>query len=292
MLAFIDQYLLHVINGFAYGLLLFTVAAGLTLALGVADVLNLAHGTVYVVGGYVAWAVTDGSWAAFALAILLATAVGGGLGAGLSAAVAPLSGRGHLPQMLLTFGISLLIGELLVALFTADDLRPHMPAALTGSVDVFGSRYPGYRLWFIGIAIALAVAGWLVVTRTKVGARVRAIVDDREMVSTLGTNPRTVMVGVLAASGALAGLAGALGSPILGPGPTMAHHVMIMSLVIVVLGGMGSISGAFVAAIGVGQLQSLGPVVAPEWASYTVLGAMAVVLLVRKQRSAGLVAAR
>ncbi|HZE39369.1 MAG TPA: branched-chain amino acid ABC transporter permease [Stackebrandtia sp.] len=287
-----DAYLLNVVNGVAYGLLLFTVAAGLTLALGVADVLNLAHGSLYVVGGYVAWAFTDGGWGGFVLALLVAVAVGALLGAGLSAAVAPLSKRGHLPQALLTFGISLLLIQALVAMFGADDLSPAMPAALDGDVSLMGHRYPGYRLAFIGIAVVLAVAGWMIMSRTRVGARVRAIVDDRDMVACLGTNPRLVMVGVLAASGALAGLAGALGSPIFGPGPTRAHDIMITSLVIVVLGGLGSIPGAFVAALVVGQIEGLGPLIAGDWTSYLVLGAMAVVLVVRGPRRLGLAAAR
>lgn len=288
----LDAYLIPVVNGFAYGLLLFTVAAGLTLALGVADVLNLAHGTVYVAGGYAAVKITDGSWSSLGLAILIGGVAGATLGGGLSVAVAPLLRRGHLPQALLTFGVSLVLGALLVDFFGADDLRPRLPQALEGSVMLAGHRYPGYRLAFIAIAAVLALAGWLCVTRTRFGARVRAMVDDPQMVACLGTDPRMILAGVLAAAGGLAGLAGALGAPIIGPGPGTGHNVMILSLVIVVLGGPGSIPGAFVAAIAVGQMQSLGVVVAKAWSPYLVLAAMAVALVVRRKQILGLVGVR
>ena len=288
----VDSYLVPVVNGFAYGLLLFTVAAGLTLALGVADVLNLAHGGVYVAGGYAAVTLVNGSWSGLLLAILVAVAFGTVFGGGLSLAVAPLLKRGHLPQMLLTFGISLVLGALLVDVFGADDLRPRLPAELTGSVFLAGHRYPGYRLAFIAIAATLALIGWLVITRTRLGARVRAMVDDADMVACLGINPRMVLAGVMAVACGLAALAGTLGAPILGPGPAASHQVMIMSLVIVVVGGLGSIPGAFVAAIVVGQIQSLGVVVFKPWAPYLVPLVMGVALVLRRRRLPALAGAR
>ena len=288
----VDAYLIPVVNGFAYGLLLFTVAAGLTLALGVADVLNLAHGTVYVAGGYAAVLLSDGTWSGLLLGIAVGAVAGVLLGGGLSLAVSPLLRRGHLAQALLTFGVSLVLGAVLVDLFGADYLRPVLPDSLNGTVLLAGHRYPGYRLAFIVVAAILGLVGWFVVARTRVGARVRAMVDDTQMVSSLGINPRFVLAGVLAAAGGLAGVAGALGAPILGPGPGASHNVMTLSLVIVVLGGLGSIPGAFVAAIAVGQMQSLGVVLAPTWAPYLVLAAMAVALVVRRRQVLGLVGVR
>lgn len=281
-----DPYLIPAIDGLAYGLLLFTVAAGLTLAFGVGDVLNLAHGTLYAVGAYLAAALGDGSWAGLGLAVVVGTAAGAAGGGLLSVALTPLAGRGHLTQALLTFGVAMAGGAVLVLAFGADDLRPVIPAALDSAVMIGGHRYPGYRLGFIAAALVFAGCGWLVIRRTRAGARVRAVVDDRDMLACLGTNPRTVLAAVLAAGGALAGLAGALGAPIIGPGPRTAELVLLLSLVIVVLGGRGSIVGAFVAAIAVGQVQSLGVVLAPAWSPYLLFGAMAVVLVLRHRGTA------
>ena len=277
-------YLIPAANGLAYGLLLFTVAAGLTLVFGVADVLNLAHGTVYVAGGYVAVAVSDGTWGGLALGVLAGAGAGAVAGVVLSAALTPLSGRGHLSQALLTFGLALMGGALLESLFGADDVRPVLPGSLDGAVSLAGQRFPAYRLGFIAVAAVLALAGWYVVTRTRAGALVRAVVDDREMVAMLGVNPRAVTWGVLAVGGLLAGLAGALGAPILGPGPGTASQVLLLSLIVVVVGGLRSIPGAFAAAIGVGQVQSVGVVAAPWLAPYLLFAAMGVALLVRGWR--------
>lgn len=281
----LDLYLIPVINGFAYGLLLFVVAAGLTLAFGVADVLNLAHGTVYLVGGYAAVTITDGTWGGLLLAVAVGAVAGAACGGVLSVAVAPLAGRGHLAQALLTFGIALVGGSLLIDVFGADDWRATLPAALSEPVLINGQRYSSYRLTMIGVAIVLAVAIWFVITRTRAGARVRAMVDDPGMVASLGTNPRSVLNGVMVVAGALAGTAGAIGAPLIGPGPSTGNQVLLLSLVIVVLGGLGSIMGAFVAAMLVGQVQSLGPIVAETWAPYLLLIAMAVALLIRRPQS-------
>jgi branched-subunit amino acid ABC-type transport system permease component len=277
----VDAYLIPVVNGVAYGLLLFVVAAGLTLAFGAGGVLNLAHGTFYTLGAYAAAVLTDGTWAGLALAVLCGTLAGAVAGAGLSVAVAPLAGRGHLAQALLTFGVALALGAVLVLAFGADDLRPVIPAVLDQPVTLAGQRYPGYRLAFIAVAALLALAGWLVLARTRAGARVRAMVDDPGMLACCGTDPRLVLLAVLAAGGGLAGLAGALGAPIIAAGPRTAEVVLLLSLIIVVVGGLGSVGGAFLAAVAVGQVNSLGVVLWPAWAPYLLLLAMAAALLVR-----------
>jgi branched-subunit amino acid ABC-type transport system permease component len=215
---------------------------------------------------------------------VVGTAVAATVGGVLGAAVVPLAGRGHLSQALLTFGAALVIGALLVVLFGPDELRPVVPAALDRPVTIVGHQYPGYRLWFIGIAALLAVGLWLVLARTTAGARVRAMAGDRDMLACSGTSPRLVLVGVLAGGGALAGLAGVLGAPIIGAGPGTGELVLLLSLIVVVVGGLGSVAGAFVAAIAVGQVQSLGVVLAPAGAPYLLFIAMAVALLLRHRR--------
>jgi branched-subunit amino acid ABC-type transport system permease component len=279
----LDAYLIPAVDGVAYGLLLFVVAAGLTLAFGVGDVLNLAHGTLFAFGAYAAAKVSDGSWPSLALAVLIGTAAAAAGGAVLSALLVPLAGRGHLAQALLTFGVALVVGDLLVGLFGPDDLPVTVPAVLDRPVDIVGHSYPGYRLAFIGVAALIAVVLYVVIARTRVGSLVRATVDDRDMVATLGVNPFLVRTGVLAAGGALAGLAGALGAPIIGPGPRTADLVLMLSLVVVVLGGLGSIGGALVAAIAVGEIQTIGVAseATQDVAPFLLFGAMAVVLSAR-----------
>lgn len=275
------SYLIPVVNGVASGLLLFVVAAGLTLAFGAGGVLNLAHGSFYALGAYAAAVLSDGSWAGLALAIATGAVAGAAAGGLLSVGLAPLARRGHLPQALLTFGVALVVGALLVIAFGPDDLRPVIPASLDQPVSLAGRPFPGYRLAVIGVAAALALAGWLVLTRTRTGARIRAMAADPQMLAGCGSDPRLVLAGVLAAGGALAGFAGAVGAPILGAGPRTGDLVLLLSLIVVVLGGLGSVPGAFLAAIAVGQVRSLGVVLVPELAPYLLFAAMALALLLR-----------
>ncbi len=283
----VDAYLIPTVDGVAYGLLLFTVAAGLTVAFSVGGVLNLAHGSLYTLGAYVAAALSDGTWSGIALAVGVGAAVGGAGGGMLAAAVAPLSGRGHLAQALLTFGAALVAADGLATLFGPNELPVLIPSELGTSASIAGHRYPAYRLAFIAIAVLLAGVGWLVLARTRVGARVRAAVDDPQMLACLGTNPRMVQAGVLAAAGGLAGMVGVLGAPIIGPGPGTANAVLLLSLVVVVLGGLGSVPGALVAAVAVGQIQTLGVALRADWAPFLLFAAMAAALIARPRRLVG-----
>jgi branched-chain amino acid transport system permease protein len=278
----VDPYLIPALDGVAYGLLLFVVAAGLVLSFGVAGILNLAHGTLYAIGAYVAATLSDGSW----LALLLAPAGAGpppatAGGAALSGLLAPVPRGDHLTQALLTFGVALAGGSLLVMAFGAENLPVRVPATVDRPVDLAGHAYAGYRLVFIAVAAALALALHAVVTRTRAGMLVRAAVDDPDMVACLGVSPARVRLGVLAASGALAGTAGVLGAPIIGPGPSTAATVLLLSLVVVVLGGLGSVGGTLLAALAVGEIQTLGVALAPTAAPFLLFAAMAAVLAAR-----------
>lgn len=267
----------------AFGLLLFVVAAGLSLAFGTAGVLNLSHGTLYAIGAYTGAALSDGTWGGLALGLAAGTAAACVAGAGLSAATAPLARRGHLAQALLTFGLALIGGDLLIQLFGADELPVRVPEALDSSVMLLGHRYPAYRLGFIVMAVLLAAFGTWVLTRTRMGAAVRAAADDPQMLATTGHNPRAVHTGVLAAAGALAGAAGVLGAPIIGPGPGTSENVLMLSLVVVVLGGLRSLWATLAAAVAVGEVQTLGVSVAPDLAPYLLFAAMAAVLVFRSR---------
>ncbi|MFE4171509.1 branched-chain amino acid ABC transporter permease [Streptomyces sp. NPDC056909] len=279
----LDAHLMPAVDGVAYGLLLFVVAAGLSLAFGTAGVLNLSHGTLYAIGAYTGAELSDGTWGGLVLGLTAGTAAACVAGAGLSAATVPLARRGHLAQALLTFGLALVGGDLLIQLFGADELPVRVPEALDSSVTLLGHRYPAYRLCFIVMAVLLAAFGTWVLTRTRVGAAVRAAADDPQMLAATGHNPRAVHTGVLAASGALAGAAGVLGAPIIGPGPGTSENVLMLSLVVVVLGGLRSLWATFFAAIAVGEVQTLGVSVAPDLAPYLLFAAMAAVLVLRSR---------
>ncbi|WP_330467719.1 branched-chain amino acid ABC transporter permease [Micromonospora zamorensis] len=277
----IDPYLIPALDGVAYGLLVFVAASGLVFCFGVANILNLAHGMLYAIGGYTAAAVLDGGWASLALALtvgVLAAAAAGVLLAGL---LAPVAAGNHLSQALLTFGVALAGGSLLVAGFGPDDPQVLVPAALEGSVVVAGHRYAAYRLVFIVVAAVIAAALYLVMRRTRAGMLVRAAVDDPEMVACLGVSPARIRAGVLAAAGALAGAAGVLGAPIIGPGTDTADTVLLLSLVVVVLGGLGSMGGTLLAALAIGEIQTLGVALLPSAAPFLLFAAMAAVLAVR-----------
>ncbi|MFG3427914.1 branched-chain amino acid ABC transporter permease [Streptomyces californicus] len=279
----LDAHLVPAVDGVAFGLLLFVVAAGLSLAFGTAGVLNLSHGTLYAIGAYTGAELSDGTWGGLALGLAAGTAAACLAGAGLSAATAPLARRGHLAQALLTFGLALIGGDLLIQLFGADELPVRVPEMLDSSVSLLGHRYPAYRLCFIVMAVVLAAFGTWVLTRTRMGAAVRAAADDPEMLAATGHNPRAVHTGVLAAAGALAGAAGVLGAPIIGPGPGTSENVLMLSLVVVVLGGLRSLWATFFAAIAVGEVQTLGVAVAPALAPYLLFAAMAAVLVLRSR---------
>ncbi|WP_251049216.1 branched-chain amino acid ABC transporter permease [Streptomyces sp. ISL-86] len=281
MTGWLDDNLVSVIDGVAFGLLLFTLAVGLSLVFGMMDVLNLAHGTLYLVGAYVAYALSDGSLPGLLIALAAGAAVGTLGGAALTLLTQPLARRGHLDQAVLTLGITFIAADLLTSAFGGEVLPTDPPSALRGSVGLLGHTYPVYRLAFIGVAAVLAALVYLVFERSSLGALVRATVADRDMVRALGVDTRKVLYGVFAFGAALAALGGVLGAPILGPGPGVDEKVLVLSLVVVVVGGLGSVRGALVGALLIGQVQTLGVALLPEYAPFLLFGTMLAVLVVR-----------
>jgi branched-subunit amino acid ABC-type transport system permease component len=274
--------LVSVLNGFAIGFLLFIVAVGLSIVFGMMDVLNLAHGALFLGGAYLG-AAFAGSWGGFLAALGIAAVLGLAAGGLLSLMTEPLSRRSHLDQALLTLGVAFVASELLIIAFGDDPLSVAAPPALDGSVTVFGAVYPTYRLVLIGVGAVLALAVHLVVDRTRVGALVRATVADREMVATIGVDNRLVKAGVFAVGSLLATTAGVLGGPIYGARPGLDATVLILALVVVVIGGLGSVRGALVGALIIGQVDTLGRVLLPDLASFVLFAALALVLVLRPQ---------
>ncbi len=281
--AWLDDNLVSILNGFAIGALLFILAVGLSIVFGMMDVLNLAHGALYLGGAYLGhqFISGDGGWSGWLLALgaaLLAGLLAGGV---LSVMTEPLARRPHLDQALLTLGVALVVAELLAIGYGNDVLRVPAPPGLDGSVQVAGNTYPVYRLVLIGIGAMLALVVYLVVERTTVGALVRASVADREMVAAIGVDNRKVKLAVLGAGSSLAALAGVLGGPVYGAGPGLDERVLILALVVVVIGGLGSLRGALIGALLIGQVESLGRALVPDFASFVLFGALALVLIVR-----------
>lgn len=281
-----NTFFITVIDGVALGLLLFIMALGLSLVFGVMDVLNLAHGAICLIGAYVAVLfLSDGQpsllW--FVVAALVAAVVGAVLGLVLNVAVRPVSARGHLDQALLTLGVALVIGDLLSVQFGNDVRSVPAPPPLNGSVHLLGQSYPVYRLALIVVGLLLAVAALWAFDRTRLGSLVRAAVVDAQMVRAVGVDTGKLVAGVFALGSLLAAFGGAIGSPYLYASPGLDDRILLLGLVIIVLGGLGSVSGALVGALIIGQVEVLGAYLFPEFASFLVFGAMGLVLLLRPQ---------
>ncbi|MCW2682530.1 MAG: branched-chain amino acid transporter, permease protein [Blastococcus sp.] len=282
MAGWFDANLVSILNGFAIGSLLFILAVGLSIVFGMMDVLNLAHGAFFLIGSYLAVTFVAGeSWTGFLTALGVAALVGLLVGGALSGLTEPLARRPHLDQALLTLGISLIVAEVLSIIYGNDVFSVSPPPGLADSVDIAGSSYPTYRLMLIGVGLVLALVVWLVVEKTSIGALVRASVADREMVSAMGIDNRKVKFAVLGVGSLLATVAGVLAAPVYGARPGLDKTILLLALVVIVIGGLGSIRGALVGALVIGQVESLGRALVPDLASFILFGTLAVVLVVR-----------
>jgi branched-chain amino acid transport system permease protein len=281
VIVWLDANLATMLNGLALGSVLFLIAVGLSLVFGTMDVLNLAHGAVSLTGAYVGVAVLGGeaSNGRFLVAVLAAAALGLVIGALLAAMTSSLGN--HLRQALLTLGVALIAGDVLQEVFGSDVKSVPPPDALAGTVSVLGNPYPVYRLAMVAVGLLVAVALYLVMERTRLGAVVRATVADRGMVEAIGIRTTLVLGGVFGAGAALAAVGGLVAAPVLGAQPGLDDMVLLLALVIVVIGGLGSLRGAAVGALLVGQVQTLGVAIFAEFASFLLFGAMAAVLLLR-----------
>lgn len=281
-------YAVTALNGLAYGLLLFVLAAGLTLIFGVMDILNLAHGAFYLFGAYLAYLLSIGGLLELAAAVAAGIAFGALAGVALTAAMRPLTGHGHLAQALATIGIAFLAADVYVTAAGGAPLPADPPTALAGSITLGGHSglgYPVYRLGFIAVAAVVALGLHLTVTRSRYGVMLRATVADRQMAAATGIHTGWVQAVAMAAGGALAVGAGVLGAPLLGPAPGVDTTVLVLSLIVVVIGGTGSIPGTLGAALLVGQVQTVGVLAAPTFAPFALFVVLLAVLIVRQSAS-------
>jgi len=247
------------LNGLQYGVMLFLMAAGLTLVFGIMNLVNLAHGSLYMMGAYLAVAATQwtGSYLAGVALGLVATLVLGMLVEVI--ALRTLYERDHLDQVLATFGLILFFNELVAIIWGRAALYTPLPSWLQGHIDLFtGSRYPVYRAVVIVVGLLVAALLWYLVTRTRLGMLIRAGASNRTMVGALGVNIKLLYTIVFGFGAALAGLAGLMAGPIYSVQPGMGELILIQVFVVIVIGGIGSIRGALVGAIIVGVVDTLG----------------------------------
>jgi branched-chain amino acid transport system permease protein len=275
-------FLIQILNGVQYGLLLFLVASGLTLIFGIMGVINLAHGSFYMMGAYLAFTLTELTgdlWLAILLGIPLSVLIGLALELLL---FRQLYRRDHLYQVLLTYGLILIMEELR-SLLVGDDVHGiAVPALFNHSIRLTDTlSYPVYRLLMSAICLAVAALMALVIQRTRLGMTIRAGANNREMVELLGIDIGLVYRIVFAAGVALAAFAGMIAAPVASVYPGMGNQILIVSFVVVVIGGIGSIKGAFLGSLLIGLADTFGQVLAPEIAGMTVYMLMAAVLLWR-----------
>ncbi len=274
-------YVLQALNGLAYSMLLFLLAAGLSLIFGLMDVVNLAHGGFYMLGAYlglsfVRW--TGSFWIAVMLVPPLVAAGGFLLEWEF---LRPLYRRTHLDQILLTFGFAFVISDVVRWLWGAEVQSLAAPPGLDRSIPMLGTLFPAYRLFVIALGGALALGLWLGLSRTRLGAIVRAGVANKEMTQAMGINIAAVFTGVFAFGTGLAGLAGVIAAPIQGVFPGVDFETLIVTLIVVVVGGLGTLTGSFWGSLLIGEAETFGKTLLPEAALVVIYLVMAAVLLVR-----------
>ena len=274
-------YMIQAMHGLVYGMLLFLVASGLTLVFGMMGVLNLAHAAFYMLGAYLAYTVTVYS-GNFWLSLIVAPLIVGVLGALIERFLLRKAHRGgHVAELLLTFGVFYVLSELVRLIWGSNPLPVPVPPLLTGDIPFMGMTYPIYRLFILMFSAIILTGMALLLIRTRLGILVRASVSDGDMVDALGTNVPVLFMSVFGGGAALAALAGVIAAPFLSVFPGMGLDVLLDCFVVIVIGGFGSLFGAFIASLTIGELQSFGILWFPRLAMVFQFLLMAIVLIVR-----------
>ena len=275
-----SNFLLQLLNSVQYGLLLFMLAAGLTLIFGIMGVVNLAHGSFYMLGAYLAWSLSS-MFGSLTLAILLGSVLAVAFGLLLERLLfRHFYHRDHLDQVLLTFGLIYVFEEMRSILWGDDVHGVNIPAALGASIPLTDHlSYPVYRLFMSGVCIALALALYFLISKTRLGMKIRAGAFNHDMTEALGINIKRIHAIVFAIGVGLATIAGMIAAPVSSVYPNMGSQVLIMCFVVVVIGGIGSVRGALISALLVGTVDTFGKVLLPQVAGMLVYMLMAAVLL-------------
>ncbi|HUI95033.1 MAG TPA: branched-chain amino acid ABC transporter permease [Xanthobacteraceae bacterium] len=276
----VNFWLIQAFNGISYGALLFLVGSGLSLIFGVMRIVNLAHGSYFLLGGYVALTViwTTGSWV---LAIPVAALAIGGVGLVMERVFLRPLGFDPLRQVLLTVGFAFLFQQAALDIWTGNNFDIDPPELLTQSVQVGGLYLPLYRVFMIAIAAVIGLVLWLALEKTRIGAMVRATVDDAEMARGVGIDTSRISMFIFALGASLAALGGVIGGAFLGIYPGLDFEILPLAFAVVIIGGMGSLGGAAIGALLVGLADNFGKALFPEVSYFTLYAPMALILAVK-----------
>jgi branched-chain amino acid transport system permease protein len=274
---------IQALHGLVYGMVLFLLASGFTLIFGMMDVLNFAHAALYMLGAYFSFSVLV--WTGqFWLSLLIAPLCVGLVGMFMERAfLRKVHAYGHMPELLLTFGIAYILEDVVKVIWGTEPLRVAIPTVLSGSLSMLGTSYPIYRLFILVVSLLVFAFLFLILFRTRTGIIVRAAVANREMVAALGFNVPLVFLLLFGVGAWLAGLAGVVAGPYLLTHPGMAAAILVDLFVVVVVGGLGSVPGALLAAILIGELQSFGILFLPQFALFFEFILLAAVLIFKPE---------
>lgn len=270
----------HILNGISFGALLFLLSSGFTLAFGLMKVVNIAHGSFYMLGAYIALMVFSLSENFFA-AMLAGALVVGVFGALVEEFLLKRFHLKDLPQILLTMGLAYVIAESSLIFWGGDPMVMATPEILRGPAKMGAVYYPKYRLFVIVVAAAVALGLWLMLSRSRIGATVRACVDDEEMARAMKINTRRLFVVMFGFSALLAGFGGAISAPYVGAYPGLDFEILPLALVVCIIGGLGSLGGAVLGSLFVGIVDALGKAMFPELSYFTLFVPMIIVLAIK-----------
>lgn len=273
-------WLIQILNSLAFGGVLFTLAAGFSLIFGVMRIANLSHGAYFMLGAYVGLTVLDAGWG-FGWAMLAAAPTVGVLGAVVERLILRRLAGNSLAQVLATLGIAFVIADASLWIWGGDPRPVSAPTFLRGAMHLFGLTFPAYRLGVLAFSIVLALALWVLLEKTRLGVMIRASVDDMQMARAIGIPASRLFTVVFCLGAALAGLGGIVAAPILSVYPGMDADMLPLALVVVILGGLGSLQGAFVGAFLIGFVYSFGQVLVPNLAYFILFLPMVVILAAR-----------
>ncbi len=271
--------LINLLNGISMGCLLFLLAAGLSIVMGLMKVLNLSHGAIYMIGAYVGWSMAVLLGFSFVIAVFAGALAAGLLGSIINIGFLKHLHNQHNEQVLITFGFTYILINLSSWIWGSSAKAPFTTPYLIGSLSVMDISYPKTRLAIIFIGLLLAITIWWLQEKTHIGAIVRAGVDNKEMAMALGINVKKVSNIVFFISASIAGFAGVLGAQILGVTPQLGFDILLLALIVVVVGGLGSIKGALLGGVLIGVVDAFGKALIPEFAMFTIYLFMVMILV-------------
>jgi len=274
-----DYWIIQGLNGASFGALLFLLASGLSLIFGVMNIVNVSHGSYFMLGGYIGYSVLDQS-GSFILACLVSGAVVAIIGVGMHYLFLRKYTT-HFPQVLMTMGFALIFRDAALMIWGGDPIYLEAPTLLRGSFEIGDITFPIYRIFVIVVAVVVAIALWLFNEKTRFGAQLRATVDDREMAAGIGVNVQFVSSFMFGLGAFLAAFGGVIGAPFLGVYSGMDFDILPLAFVVIIVGGMGSLKGAAVGSLMVGMVDTFGKALIPDLSYFTLFLPMAIVLAVR-----------